>query len=104
MFLENISVTITVILNDKIKIHLICWFTLIFKIFYRELYIYGLLVNQFPMIKRRDFIKNTLISGVGSSLAIPQILQAKNLTDKGSETNNIHYRKGSQSKKIIVAG
>src|SRR5665213_2372109 len=56
------------------------------------------------MIKRRDFIKNTLISGVGSSLAIPQILQAKNLADKVNETKNIHSGKSGQAKKIIVAG
>ncbi len=56
------------------------------------------------MIKRRDFIKNTLISGVGSSLAIPQILQAKNLADKVNETKNIHSGKSGQTKKIIVAG
>ncbi len=56
------------------------------------------------MIKRRDFIKNTLLSGVGSSLAIPQILQAKNFTDTESKTSNKEHLKNGPTKKIIVAG
>ncbi len=56
------------------------------------------------MITRRDFIKNSLLTGVGSSLAIPQNLQANNVTGKESKTKNKEYRKYGQTKKIIVAG
>ena len=56
------------------------------------------------MIKRRDFIKKTLISGVGSSLAIPQILKAKNLTGNEAITKNIASGKKGPTKKIIIAG
>ena len=49
-------------------------------------------------LKRRTFIKNTLIAGVGSSF-IPEILHAKKTTDIDRRTNN-----RIAPKKIIVAG
>jgi len=52
-------------------------------------------------IKRRAFIKNTLIAGAGTVLA-PQILHATEQT--GIKTESINKQLSVNAKKVIVAG
>ncbi|WP_423149679.1 flavin monoamine oxidase family protein [Rubrolithibacter danxiaensis] len=54
-------------------------------------------------LQRREFIKKSLIAGIGTSL-IPGILQAEDDTTLPKEAGNELYRKSVNSKKIIVAG
>jgi monoamine oxidase len=52
-------------------------------------------------VKRRDFIKNTVIAGLGTSLATPNLVEAKKTTAvKPME----EYKLAASAKKVIVAG
>ena len=51
-------------------------------------------------LKRRDFIKNTLLAGVGATLVAPQILHAEPV----AETANKQKLMSPPAKKIIVGG
>lgn len=55
-------------------------------------------------LKRRDFIKNTLLAGVGTSLVAPEILKAENLAGLNIKPHKTPGTKSAAGKKIIVAG
>ncbi|HEY4155970.1 MAG TPA: NAD(P)/FAD-dependent oxidoreductase [Puia sp.] len=54
-------------------------------------------------LKRRDFIKNTLMAGVGSSIGLP-LIRPEEVAGKTNPESENNPRKPAVAKKIIVAG
>ncbi len=60
--------------------------------------------KQMAQLKRRQFLKNTIVSGLGASLMAPELQAKESLDQQSVEPETRYAPQSGKSKRVIVAG